>query len=144
MFCKQLQPKIKNLLKDFEDRILQQALSAALSVTTKLRTAMDNDAVLKIVELTPTDMDNQLRDALIKAIEHSLLVLTETKDCAQLPTANLRLQCYREKLSKLTKTEAFDELRKLAIEIVRQLHHSVKGRSFYNAAFELFYLLNKK
>lgn len=144
MFCRKATMKVKSLIKDFEDKILQQALAAALNVTTKLRDGINSDAALKIVELTPTDIDNQFRDALIKAIEHSLLVLTETKDCAQLPTANLRLQCYREKLAKLSKNEAFDELRKLAIEIVRQLHRSVNGRSFYNAAFELFYLITKK
>lgn len=144
MFCKKLQPKIKGLLRKFEDKLLQQALTGALHVTNTLKAFMFHDQVLKVVELTRTEMDNQLRDAFIKAIDESVKELLAAKECSALPTMDARLQCYREHLRKATKNEALDELRKLAVAIAGKVHKAVEGKSFYNAAFELFYLLNKK
>lgn len=143
-FCKKLQPKIKALIQKLEDKALLRALELALHVTSGLKAFLNKDIVIRVVELTNTDIDNGLRDTLIKIIDASVLEILGAKACRDLPTMDVRLQCYREHLNRLTKNEQLDELRRLAVAIVRRLHGATEGKSVYNAAFEVFYLLNKK
>lgn len=143
-FCKKIQPKVKQLLAKFEDEVLQQALQVSLHVTSGLKAFLNKPDVIRVVELTNTDIDNKMRDQLIKAIDEAVQELMDAKGCKALPTMDARMQCYREHIANIGKSEALDELRKLAVEIVRRLHGAIEGKSFYNAAFELFYLVNKK
>ncbi len=146
-FCKKIQPKIKDLLQKLEDKVLMQALDAALNVTSGLKIFLESDVVIKVVELTAFDMDNTLRDNLLDVIDQSIIEVMGAKACRDLPTRDARLQCYREHLKGLaaiSKSEAFDSLRKLAVAMVRRLHAKGEGLSFYNAAFEVWYLLKKK
>lgn len=147
IFIAKINPAFKRFMRQFEMQAVQRALDLALHVTTTIKTFLHDPGTIKVIELTQTDVDNRLRDAMVKSINANIQHLLGAKACASITDPNERLACYMANLKAMVKDDSNDELRRLAVAVAKDLAAEMKAiiesRNFWNLAVE-FYLWLKK
>jgi hypothetical protein len=142
-----IHPAVNKFLKQFEDATIQKCLDLAIHVTTSLKVFLNYDAVIRVVEFTQTDVDNQLRTLMLEAIDENVTHLMGAKMCRDLPTPDARLQCYREHLRAMSEEEVNDQLRRLgaavAASLAAKMGKIITSRNFWNLGIELYLWIKK-
>jgi hypothetical protein len=100
MFCKKIRPGIKKLIDYIDDKLLRYS-DVALDVTTAIRKALESWEAVKLVDLTPTTLDNHLRNVILEALDRAIITLSISQTCNVQTTPEERLACYVEELRKL-------------------------------------------
>lgn len=122
---------IINWVKNLFDGIpaeLKHYASIALQVTGKIKQAIDNPIVVTIVELTPTDIDDEVRDTLSKC-------LAVLQDWLNAETIDKAIDTLREMPKKVQNAM----LIKLASEITACLDSGALPENQYDIAVQAVY-----
>lgn len=118
---------IKNLFQSIPAELREYA-AIALQVTSKIKAVIDSGVVVTIIELTPTDLDDNIREKLSQC----LTILTQWLEVETLEQAIEAMKLMPKKLQNAT-------LIKLASEITACLDNSELKENQYDIAVQAVY-----
>lgn len=111
---------------------IREYSAIALEVTTKIRHAIDNPITVSVVNLTPTNIDNEVREKLVLCLD----VLIQWLEVKTLEDAIETMKLMPKKLQNAT-------LIKMASEIVACLDNHEMQESHYDVAVQNVYTASK-
>lgn len=85
--------------------IKKSDIDRGIFIAEKLKQAVNSNALNVLVTITPTNIDNAIRDVLIKAIDDILMAFAIFGECSVKKTLEARLECA---VSELRKCGKFD------------------------------------
>lgn len=136
MFCNPCQKQIRKFIKKLDDTLLQN-IDTAISVTEQIKRFINSDTVVLITEITPTDIDNQLREK----INQYLPFVLSTLGILNYPNRENINQAIKY-LQQLPEAHQKSLLFKIASLLLQRLDLRYKQNE-YDTAIQLRYSLNK-
>ncbi|RTL56233.1 MAG: hypothetical protein EKK37_17320 [Sphingobacteriales bacterium] len=132
-FCKNFFAKIKRIYSQIDDA-LKQYVPLALTVTRKIKEALQSPAADLIEQLIPGDVDKTIRSLLIKGLDYAITSLLVVDECNAAATLEEKLACYMKYLQKLSPDARDAALIKLASLISKDMH----GHQLKQHVYDLF------
>ena len=133
MFCKPCRNRIKQLFQKIDETLLKN-VDLALSVTQKLKTALNSATAVSLTKLIPGDIDDSIRLLLLSAIENAL-------EKSNLIEPGQQVVTYVSTIPRKHNTDS--KLHKAASLITRSLDDARHPDHIYDLAVQASYSMKK-
>lgn len=142
MFCKKMKGRIKLLLQEFNTYV-DGHIDTALQITTALKQMLASPAADIITAIIPGDLDNKIREQVIKALGEIAEALTIASNCKQCTDINDKLQCFIMQVQQYDPQLQDAVLQKLASLLAGSLDGQRLEQSMYDLYTQAKYSINK-
>lgn len=131
MFCSGLNSTMRKFLNDVTPEI-QDSVNHALTITGKIRDAVNSKTAIVITDIIPGTWDNDLRKTLSDGADIAIQKLDIISTCIQKSTLEEKVQCLVDSLVNVSDKSLNAYLIKLASLLVAHVDDNAKKESFYD------------